>query len=145
MILTKHGIYCMSHTVCDIQYESYSERYLKFNNTNDVPTLIICQTRLGDYIAKFNDKIKVSDDPSANWSIYHLGLLKVSQTLHQSTGYLCQRWPKWANVWQNRPKFDIRNSILHKLTFIVSYVSIWLVQTRVNNVTNVIGVMANLQ
>ena len=65
----------MGHTVCPIQYESYSERYLKFYNTNDVPTLIIYQTRLGDYIAKFNDKIKVSDDPSAVSSIYYLGPL----------------------------------------------------------------------
>ena len=70
----------MIFTVGPLLYASYSElhvRYLKFNNTNVVPTLIICQTRLGDYIAKFNDKIKVSDDPSAVQSIYYLGLLKV--------------------------------------------------------------------
>ena len=91
----------MSHTVWLISYglrdngiysnDSYGElhvRYLEFNNTNVVPTLIICQTRLGDYIAKFNDKIKVSDDSSAVTSIYYL--LTVSQTLQKVYGYFCR-------------------------------------------------------
>ena len=110
-------------------YASYSElqvRYLKFNNTNVVPTLIICQTRLGDYIAKFNDKIKVSDDPSAVSTIYNL--LTVSQTN-------CLDRPLWKKSTVtvveddlNEPKFDklfdIRISILQELTLIVSYGSI---------------------